>query len=53
MHDFHYNIIKKRFGKNVKLLFMDADSIIYHFKACDPYEFMKNNLDSFLLLRRQ
>jgi hypothetical protein len=47
MYNFHYNVIKKEFNENVKLLYGDTDSFINEIKNVDFYEFMKNNPDYF------
>jgi hypothetical protein len=44
MYDFHYNTMLPYFGKdNLDLLFTDTDSLCYHIKNKDPFEFMENN----------
>lgn len=40
MYDFHYNVIRQRYGDNVKLLFTDTDSFCYHIKTDDLYKDM-------------
>jgi len=48
MSDFHYNTIIKNAGReNVNLLFTDTDSLCYHFKGFDIFDFMKNNKQHF------
>jgi hypothetical protein len=48
MSDFHYNTIIKNAGReNVNLLFTDTDSLCYHFKGFDIFDFMKNNKKHF------
>ena len=43
MYDFHYNYIKQKYGKRVKLLFTDTDSLSYEIEAKDVYaDFWKN-----------
>ena len=37
MYDFHYNYIRKKYP-DVKLLFTDTDSLVYHIKTEDVYE---------------
>ena len=38
MYNFHDNNIKKKYGKKVKLLFTDTDSLCYEIKTDDIYE---------------
>ena len=38
MYDFHYNYVKKEYGKNAKLLFTDTDSLTYEIEAKDVYK---------------
>ena len=47
MYDFHYNVIKKKYGEKAKLLFTDTDSLCYHIETEDIYEDMKQMLDLF------
>ena len=48
MYDFHYNTMLKNFDReNIDLLFTDTDSLCYHIKKQDPFEFMKNNKNLF------
>ena len=38
MYDFHYNEMKPLFGKDLHLLYMDTDSLLYEIDNCaDPY----------------
>ena len=44
MNDFHYNKMLPYFTKdNLDLLFTDTDSLCYHIKNKDPFEYMLNN----------
>jgi hypothetical protein len=48
MYNFHYNVMLKNFDKkDIDLLFTDTDSLCYHIKNKDPYEFIKNNSELF------
>ena len=48
MNDFHYNKMLPYFTKdNLDLLFTDTDSLCYHIKNKDPFEFMLNNKELF------
>jgi hypothetical protein len=32
MHDFHYNILKPKYGDNIPLLMTDTDKFVYEIK---------------------
>ena len=38
MYEFHYDYMKPKYGKNLKLCYMDTDSLVYHIKTEDFYE---------------
>ena len=44
MYDFYYNVMKEKFSENVKLLYMDTDSLIMEIKTDDFYCDVKNDL---------
>jgi hypothetical protein len=41
MYDFHYNIMKPKYGDNIQLLMTNTDSFVYQIKTDDFYEDMK------------
>ena len=45
MYDFHYNIIKKRYGNRAKLLFTDTDSLAYSIETPNVYADMQLDID--------
>ena len=47
MYDFHYNYIKNKYGKQVKLLFTDTDSLTYEIEAEDVYQDFWNDKNKF------
>jgi len=47
MYDFHYNVMKKRYGDKIKLLFTDTDSLCYHIETKDFYKDMIEMKDYF------
>ena len=44
MYDYLYNDLKKEYGENVSLLYMDTDSFILDIKTDDVYKDMKKNI---------
>ena len=38
MYEFHYDYMKPKYGENLKLCYMDTDSLVYHIKTKDFYE---------------
>ena len=38
MYDYHYNVIKKVYGKRAKLLYMDTDSFFYWIQTSNVYK---------------
>ena len=37
MYEFHYDYMKPTYGENLKLCYMDTDSLVYHIKTKDFY----------------
>ena len=46
MFDFHYNYIKKKYGKKAELLFTDTDSLMFHIKTKDFYKDIFHDIKS-------
>ena len=38
MYEFRYDYMKTKYGENLKLCYMDTDSLVYHIKTEDFYE---------------
>ena len=38
MYEFHYDYMKPKHGKNLKLCYMDTNSLVYHIKTEDFYQ---------------
>ena len=47
MYDFHYNIIKARYGENARLLFTDTDSLMYEIQTENIYDDMGDQHDEY------
>ncbi|KAK4886036.1 hypothetical protein RN001_002307 [Aquatica leii] len=47
MYEFFYDYAKKKYEKNVNLLYTDTDSLILEIKTENVYEDMKNDIDKF------
>ena len=47
MFEFHYNYIKNKHGNNSRLLFTDADSLMYEIKTEDVYENISKDREMF------
>ena len=45
MYEFWYDYVKPKYGDNVKLCCMDADSFIMHIKTKDFYEDIANDAE--------
>lgn len=43
MYDFHYNVMKNKYGNKAVLLATDTDSLMYHVKTWNIYHDMKND----------
>ena len=47
MYEFHYDYIKNKYGNNSKLLFTDANSLMYEIKTEDVYKDFSNDKEMF------
>jgi hypothetical protein len=45
MYDFHYNVMKKKYGQNIEYMYGDTDSLKYLIFTDDVYEDMKTIID--------
>ncbi|KAL4153630.1 hypothetical protein QTP88_001463 [Uroleucon formosanum] len=43
MYDYHYNVMQKHYGDNIKPLYTDTDSLVYHIKTEDFYKDLIEN----------
>ena len=44
MYNFHYNVIRERYGSKARLLFTDTDSLMYSIETLDVYRDMGDQL---------
>ena len=38
MYKFYYDVMKPKYGDNIKIVFTDTDSYVFHTKTVDIYE---------------
>ncbi|KAL4123057.1 hypothetical protein QTP88_015289 [Uroleucon formosanum] len=43
MYDYHYNVMQKHYGDNIKLMYTDTDSLIYYILTRDLYSDLIEN----------
>ena len=46
MYEFHYDYMKPKYGGNLKLCYMDTDSLVYHIKTEDFYEDIAKDVET-------
>ena len=46
MYEFHYDYMKPKYGNNLKLCYMDTDSLVYCIKTEDFYEDIVNDVET-------
>ena len=46
MYEFHYDYMKPKYGENLKICYMDTDSLVYHIKTEDFYEDMAKDVET-------
>jgi hypothetical protein len=47
MQKFHYDVVKPALGDRAELCFTDTDSLAYHIRGANAYEFMHTNKEHF------
>ena len=45
-YEFHYDYMKPKYGENLKLCYMDTDSLVYHIKTKDFYEDIAKDVET-------
>ncbi|XP_026821725.1 LOW QUALITY PROTEIN: uncharacterized protein LOC113560165 [Rhopalosiphum maidis] len=43
IYDYHYNVLQKHYGENIKLMYTDIDSLVYQIMTVDFYEDLLEN----------
>ncbi|XP_075210257.1 uncharacterized protein LOC142317586 [Lycorma delicatula] len=43
MYDFHYDVMRRRFGSKISLMYMDTDSFFYEVETCDFYKDLQDS----------
>ena len=46
MFEFHYDYMKPKYCENLKLCYMDTDSLVYHIKTKDFYEDIAKDVET-------
>ena len=46
MYEFHYHYMKPKYGENLKLCYMDTDSLVYYIKTDDFYEDIAKDVET-------
>ena len=46
MYEFHYDYMKRKYGDNLTLCYMDTDSLVYDIKTEDFYEDIANDVET-------
>jgi hypothetical protein len=47
MYSFHYDVMKRKYGENICICYMDTDSFFYHVFTDDIYKDIKENLTEY------
>ncbi|KAE9543709.1 hypothetical protein AGLY_002105 [Aphis glycines] len=47
MYDFHYNVMKKKYGRKISSLYLDTDSLVYSIQTENFFDDLKNDLLSY------
>ena len=45
MYSFYYDVMKPKYGENIRMVYTDTDSFVFHTKTDDIYEDLKEFKD--------